>query len=148
MTGFRRLAALRPVLDGGMEPHYVHRDMPMCGTGGEWGTWPRRRGDRMRRREFVAVHGSGLRMLPKLRGRGAMHKPTIALLTLLLAMTGSVATAQSRHKTQRLGPPVATAMPEDPQAYAMRIARQTWPGRALCDDGGYRIRPCDIGKRF
>ncbi len=77
-----------------------------------------------------------------------MHKPTIALSALLLAMTSSVATAQSRHKTQRLGPSVATAMPEDPQAYAMRIARQTWPGRALCDDGGYRIRPCDIGKRF
>ncbi len=77
-----------------------------------------------------------------------MHKPTIALSALLLAMTSSVATAQSRHKTQRLGPPVATAMPEDPQAYAMRIARQTWPGRPLCDDGGYRIRPCDIGKRF
>ena len=54
-----------------------------------------------------------------------MHKSTIALLTLLLTMTGSAAMAQSRHKTQRLGPPVATAMPEDPQAYAMRIARQT-----------------------
>ncbi len=41
-----------------------------------------------------------------------MHKPTIALSALLLAMTSSVATAQSRHKTQRLGPSVATAMPE------------------------------------
>jgi hypothetical protein len=77
-----------------------------------------------------------------------MHKHTIALLTLLLTMTGSVGVAQSRHKTQRLSPPVATAVPEDPQAYAMRIARQTWPGRPLCDDGGYRILPCDIGKRF
>ncbi len=36
MTGFRRLAALRPVLDGGMKAHYVSRDMPMCGTGGGW----------------------------------------------------------------------------------------------------------------
>jgi len=72
----------------------------------------------------------------------------IALLTLLLAMTGPVAMAQSHHKTKRLSPPVATAVPEDPQAYAMRIARQTWPGRPLCDDGGYRILPCDVGKRF
>ena len=78
-----------------------------------------------------------------------MHKLTIALSAPLLALTSSVAMAQSRHNTaQRLGPPVTTAVPEDPQAYAMRIARQTWPGRPLCDDGGYRIRPCDMGERF
>ena len=30
-------------------------------------------------------------------------------------------------------------------AEAMRSAQRTWPGRSLCDDGGYRIHPCDVG---
>ena len=67
---------------------------------------------------------------------------TILLLTVLLA-TNSESMAKSRKTVEQHGNPVA-ALPEDPQAYAMRIARQTWPGRALCDDGGYRIQPCDI----
>jgi hypothetical protein len=33
---------------------------------------------------------------------------------------------------------------EDPQAAAMSNAQKLWPGRSLCDDGGYRIRPCDL----
>jgi hypothetical protein len=32
----------------------------------------------------------------------------------------------------------------DPHAHAMETARKTWPGRPLCDEGGYRIRPCDM----
>ncbi len=66
---------------------------------------------------------------------------TIFLLTMLLA-TASESMAKPRKKVQHYVSPVA-AVPEDPQAYAMRIARQTWPGRPLCDDGGFRIRPCD-----
>jgi len=68
---------------------------------------------------------------------------TLLLLTMLLA-TSSESMAKSRSRVQHYGNPVAS-VPEDPQAYAMKIARQTWPGRALCDDGGYRIRPCDMG---
>ena len=30
-----------------------------------------------------------------------------------------------------------------PEAAAMSNAQKFWPGRPLCDDGGYRIRPCD-----
>ncbi len=66
---------------------------------------------------------------------------TIVLLTMLLATTVE-SMAKPRKRVQHYGSPVA-AVPEDPQAYAMQIARQTWPGRPLCDDGGYRIRPCD-----
>ncbi len=73
-----------------------------------------------------------------------MHKFTIVFLIVLLT-TISPVLAKSRKPTQQYGNPVA-AMPEDPQAYAERIAHQTWPGRALCDDGGYRIRPCDLSK--
>jgi hypothetical protein len=71
-----------------------------------------------------------------------MQKLTIAFLTMLL--TVSPVLAKPRKPIQRYNNPVA--MPEDPQAYAERIARQTWPGRALCDDGGYRIRPCDLSR--
>ena len=66
---------------------------------------------------------------------------TLLLLTVLLA-TSSESMAKSRKAVQQNGNAV-TSVPEDPQVYAMRIARETWPGRALCDDGGYRIRPCD-----
>src|SRR5437763_9546437 len=78
---------------------------------------------------------------------GAKHLPqlTTFLLTVLLA-TSSEAIARSRKAVQQYGNPVA-AVPEDPQAYAMRVARQTWPGRDLCDDGGYRIHPCDMADR-
>lgn len=24
------------------------------------------------------------------------------------------------------------------------VAVPQWPGRSMCDDGGYRIRPCDL----
>ena len=69
---------------------------------------------------------------------------TIVLLIVLLA-TSSESMAKSRRAVQQYANPVA-AVPEDPQAYAMRIARQTWPGRALCDNGGYRIQPCDMNQ--
>ncbi len=72
-----------------------------------------------------------------------LRQLTILLSTVLLA-TSSESMAKPRKTVRQSGNPVA-AVPEDPQAYAMRIARQTWPGRPLCDDGGYRIRPCDVG---
>jgi hypothetical protein len=33
---------------------------------------------------------------------------------------------------------------QDPQGAAMSYAQKLWPSRPLCDDGGYRIRPCDL----
>ena len=74
-----------------------------------------------------------------------MRRLAIVFLTALLAATSSVAIAKVRHKTVHRHPVgAATAPPEDPEAYAMRTARRMWPGRALCDFGGYRIVPCDI----
>jgi hypothetical protein len=67
-------------------------------------------------------------------------------LFVLAALIATSSESMAKPRKQQYGNPTA-AMPEDPQAYAMRIARQTWPGRDLCDDGGYRIRPCDIGGR-
>jgi len=72
------------------------------------------------------------------------HKLLIVLFTATLSLVNSVAVAKKPyHKTPaRHGMPIAAHLPEDP--HAMRLARQTWPGRALCDFGGYRIIPCDL----
>ena len=69
-----------------------------------------------------------------------MHKLTTTVLAALLATTG-MAAAKPRRAVER--PPSPAAVPEDPQATAMRNAKNMWPGRALCDFGGYRIIPCD-----
>jgi hypothetical protein len=65
------------------------------------------------------------------------------LVTLLLAVLVATSSQSMAHSPQ-YGNHAVVAEPEDPQAYAERIARYTWPGRVLCDSGGYRIRPCDI----
>ena len=69
-----------------------------------------------------------------------MLKLTILLFAVLVATS-----SESMAKSLQYGNHVVVAMPEDPQAYAERIARHTWAGYVLCDDGGYRIRPCDMG---
>jgi hypothetical protein len=69
-----------------------------------------------------------------------MLKLTIVLLVMLAATS-----SESLAKSIQYGNHAAVALPEDPQAYAERIARHTWVGRVLCDEGGYRIRPCDVG---
>ena len=63
----------------------------------------------------------------------------IVLVLAVLVVTSSESMARSRQYSNQV------AMSEDPQAYAERIARHTWAGRILCDEGGYRIRPCDVG---
>jgi hypothetical protein len=75
-----------------------------------------------------------------------MHKVTIVSAAVLLVLGGSASMAKPRkaihHYNHALAP---VSVPQDPQAYAMWVARQTWgPNRALCDEGGYRIRPCDM----
>jgi hypothetical protein len=65
----------------------------------------------------------------------------IILVLAVLAATSSGSMA----KSIQYGHQAAVALPEDPQVYAERIGRQTWAGRVLCDEGGYRIRPCDVG---
>ena len=41
--------------------------------------------------------------------------------------------------------PDIISMTKPSWAEAMINAQRIWPGRSLCDDGGYRIRPCDLG---
>jgi hypothetical protein len=66
----------------------------------------------------------------------------LALITLLAA-SSSVSMAKQRKAIDkpRHGGMAAT---QDllPEAAALRDAQRFWPGVPLCDEGGYRIRPC------
>jgi hypothetical protein len=72
------------------------------------------------------------------------------LVLAMLSLSLSVCMAQSHKTTQKPRRGAATIEPQSlsPEAEAMRNAQRTWPGRPLCDDGGYRIRPCDVGTKF
>jgi hypothetical protein len=84
------------------------------------------------------------------RFAGAMiqaMKLTILVLIALITLGNSVSMARS-HKAQhkpRYGAVITGPQYLSPEAAAMRNAQRSWPNRPLCDDGGYRIRPCDLG---
>ena len=74
-------------------------------------------------------------------------KLTILVLIALITLGNSVSMARS-HKTHhkpRYGAVITGPQYLSPEAAAMRNAQRSWPNRPLCDDGGYRIRPCDLG---
>ena len=75
-----------------------------------------------------------------------MHKFAVLFLVTLLTL-GSASMAQSRKATHRPAYGFVVAPPPilSPEAAAMRNAQRIWPGTPLCDDGGYRIRPCELG---
>jgi hypothetical protein len=75
-----------------------------------------------------------------------MHKLTLVVfMTLLTLSTVSMAHARNTIQTPQHAAAIAATQNLSPEAVAMRNAQGTWPGRPLCDDGGYRIRPCDLG---
>jgi hypothetical protein len=79
-------------------------------------------------------------------GKTNMQKLTAVVFMTLLA-SSTVSAAHSRktvHKPRHAAAIVAT---QDllPEAVAMRDAQKYWPNVPLCDDGGYRIRPCYLG---
>ena len=75
-----------------------------------------------------------------------MHRFTVLFLVALLTLS-SVSMAQSRKAVHKQGYGAVIAPPPilSPEAAAMRNAQRLWPGTPLCDDGGYRIRPCELG---
>jgi len=73
-------------------------------------------------------------------------KFTILVLTALITLGNSVSMAQSRLK-HRYGVVITNPQYLAPEAARMREAQKFWPGRPLCDGGGYRIRPCDQGTK-
>jgi hypothetical protein len=77
----------------------------------------------------------------------------IGLAMLALSPSPSLAQTHPRHHAHhssvqpRSGYGLSPGpVQEDPEAYAMRNAKRSWPNRPLCDDGGYRIVPCDLGR--
>jgi len=79
-------------------------------------------------------------------GKMDMRKlASVVFITLLASSTVSM--AQPRKTLHKPRHAAATTATQDllPEAAAMRDAQKFWPGRPLCDDGGYRIRPCDMG---
>src|SRR5438128_6257516 len=74
----------------------------------------------------------------------------IGLVTLALSPSPSLAQTHPRHhahhssvQPRSSGYGFAPGSALDPEAFAMRNAQRSWPNRPLCDDGGYRIVPCD-----
>jgi len=66
----------------------------------------------------------------------------LALITLLAA-SSSVSMAKQRKAIDKpRHPGMAATQDLLPEAAALRDAQKFWPGVPLCDEGGYRIRPC------
>jgi uncharacterized protein YceK len=74
-----------------------------------------------------------------------MQKLAIFLAATLLILSGS--SSMAKHRKAVKGPYYHYYNPYYgvPPAERMGRAQQMWPNVALCDDGGYRIRPCDVG---
>jgi hypothetical protein len=76
-----------------------------------------------------------------------VQKLTIVAAAALLLSGGAVAMAKSHKSVAKPRPGVAmTTEPYlSPEAAHLRQMQKYWPGVPLCDEGGYRIRPCDMG---
>jgi len=79
-------------------------------------------------------------------GKTDMHKLTaVVFVTLLAASTVSMAHSRKTVHKPRHAAAVAATQDLLPEAVAMREAQKFWPNVPLCDEGGYRIRPCYLG---
>jgi hypothetical protein len=78
-------------------------------------------------------------------GKTAMHKLTAVVFMTLLACTVSMAHSHKTLHKPRHATAIAATQDLLPEAAAMRDAQKYWPNVPLCDDGGYRIRPCYLG---
>jgi hypothetical protein len=77
-----------------------------------------------------------------------MLKLTVVFVITLLTLS-SVAMAQSRKAVQRPRHPPAITDGQhlSPEAARMKEMQKYWPNVPLCDEGGYRIRPCGLGSK-
>jgi hypothetical protein len=72
-----------------------------------------------------------------------VRKLTVFILVTLLIASGSVSMAKQRKMIHNPRHPGNAATQEPlPEAAALKDAQRFWPGVPLCDEGGYRIRPC------
>lgn len=77
----------------------------------------------------------------------------VGLVMLASSPSPSLAQTHPRHhahhssvQPRSSGYGFAPGPAQDPEAFALRNAQRSWPNRPLCDDGGYRIVPCDSGE--
>src|SRR5271157_5576239 len=75
-------------------------------------------------------------------GKTDVHKLTVLVLMMLLTLS-PVSMAKPRKTVRHLPYRAPTTNQQDPPTPANQ--QHLWPGRPLCDDGGYRIRPCSMG---
>lgn len=75
-----------------------------------------------------------------------MRKITVLVLITLLVASSSVSLAKERKMTHKPGYGSAIKVEPNllPEAVRMKEMQKYWPNVPLCDDGGYRIRPCDM----
>jgi hypothetical protein len=68
----------------------------------------------------------------------------VVILMLLVGCSASIARPRTTVMRHGYG---ATSRYYDlaPEAAALKAAQPNWPNVPLCDDGGYRIRPCSLG---
>ena len=71
-----------------------------------------------------------------------MRKLTVLVLVTLIASSSVSMAKQPKtiHKPRHAG--MAATQDLLPEAAALRDAQRFWPNVPLCDEGGYRIRPC------
>ena len=75
-----------------------------------------------------------------------MQKRTFLIVMLLASSsTASMAGHRHAHRLSYSAYPFVQQQQLSYNAYLLARQQQFWPNRPLCDDGGYRIRPCDLG---
>lgn len=75
-----------------------------------------------------------------------MRNFMVLTLVTVLVTSSSISVAKQRKATHKPGyaAPLIVEPYLLPEAVRMREAQKNWPNVPLCDEGGYRIRPCSI----
>jgi hypothetical protein len=73
-----------------------------------------------------------------------MRKLTVLVLITLLVASSSVSIAKQRKTIHKHAYGSAMAVEPNllPEAARLKEMQKYWPNVPLCDEGGYRIRPC------
>jgi hypothetical protein len=77
--------------------------------------------------------------------QAAVQRLTVLLSVMRLLLNSSVSDAK-RRKSVRENHEYRAPTQQSPESELERMKKleKMWPGRAICDEGGYRLRPCDV----
>jgi hypothetical protein len=96
---------------------------------------------------FNAIHRvNGPARASRQRRRTEVHRLTIFVLVTLLVASSSVSLAKQRKTIHKPAYGSATTVEPTllPEAARLKEMQKYWPNEPLCDEGGYRIRPCHM----